>query len=496
MPDFIPDEFIPDFSPNLLLDGLANYRGTIHDITLDLVVSADDLRSGQEALRRGMAERGMKPGDRVVVAVSNGPLFIAIWTAILACGGSPIPVHFETPIKELRRTAARFNAGWVISDLWNETQMENEEVKPFVLSCGWQQTVLGLWEGCKPEKFSDKMSCSLPGIPLHPTSGTTGSPKLAIRPIATAVAEIVNYVDTFGISSSDTLLNVTPMCHAFGHGFCAVGPLVTGASLVTMRKFQPRLVVEACQKFDITILPAAAAVLDTLIFTAGKRLYSDSRKVFTGGGPVNSRTVKRYMESAGCSPRPLYGSTEAGGIAVVRAGGYALDGCVGQPFENVEVEVRPAPEQDIPEGLGLIHVRSKSLMMGYLVHEQIDTGALVDHWFNTGDIGHFAEEGRLVLGGRVAEVINVSGMKVLPREVEEVIKSVPGVVEVKVYPKKTRLGTNTVAAAVVAESNVTVEMIREYCERGLVYYKRPSRITLLEKLPKNTSGKVVKELLP
>lgn len=496
MTDFVPDEFIPDNSPKLLLDGLANYHGTIHDITLDLVVSAADLRAGQAALVRGITDRGFQSGDRVLVAVSNGPLFIAVWTAILACGGSPVPVHFETPIKELKRTAERFHAAWVISDLWNETQMENEEVVPYVLSCGWQQVVLGLWEGEKSERFADQMSCSLPGIPLHPTSGTTGNPKLAVRPIVTAVAEVVNYVETFGIRSSDTLLNVTPMCHAFGHGFCAVAPLITGASLVTMRKFQPRLVVEACQKYDITILPAAAAVLDVLIFTAGKRLYSKSRKVFTGGGPVNSRTVNKYLEAAGSSPCPLYGSTEAGGIAVVRQGGYALDGCVGLPFQNVEVDVRKADEPDVPDELGLIHVRSKSLMMGYLVQERVDTSALIDHWFNTGDIGRFDDAGQLTVGGRVAEVINVSGMKVLPREVEEVIKSVPGVVEVKVYPKKTRLGTNTVSAAVVAESTVTAEMIREYCERGLVYYKRPSRVTILDQLPKNTSGKVVKELLP
>ena len=496
MADLIPDSYLPDYSPKLLLDGLADYHGTIHDITLDLVVSADMLRAGQAALLSGMRACGLSEGDRVLVAVSNGPLFIAVWTALLAAGSSPIPVHFETPIRELKRTAERFHAAWVVSDLWNETQMENERVRPFVLSCGWQQAVFGLWEGDRSIRFSDEMSCSLPGIPLHPTSGTTGNPKLAVRPIVTAVAEVVNYVETFGIRSSDMILNVTPMCHAFGHGFCAVAPLMTGASLVTMRKFQPRLVVEACQKFDITILPAAAAVLDVLIFTAGKRLYSQARKVFTGGGPVNSRTVNKYLEAAGSSPRPLYGSTEAGGIAVVREGGCALDGCVGLPFKNVEIEVRQADEPDVPDNLGLIHVRSKSLMAGYLIDERVDRGALVDHWFNTGDIGRLDEKGQLILGGRIAEVINVSGMKVLPREVEEVIRTIPGVIEVKVYPKKTRLGTNTVSAAVVAESTVTVEMIREGCERGLVYYKRPSRITLIDQLPKNTSGKVVKELLP
>ena len=490
--DLVPDEYISDFTPSRLLDGLANYSGVVRDATLDLVVSGPDLRKGQADLVRAFRENGFSECDRIVVAISNGPLFIAIWTAILELGGSPIPVHFETPLKELRRTSERFNAKWVVSDLWNETQMENENVSARAISCGWQQAVLGRWDA----GVGDGATLELPGIPLHPTSGTTGAPKLAIRPISTAVAEIDNYVATFGISSADTILNVTPMCHAFGHGFCAVGPLVTGASLVTMRKFQPRLVVEACEQFDVTILPAAAAVLDVLIMTAGKRLYSPARKVFTGGGPVNSRTVERYRNAAGASPRPLYGSTEAGGIAVVRANGFAENGCVGQAFENVEVEICRSDAEDVPDGYGLVRVRSKSLAIGYLIDERIDTSAFVDHWFDAGDVARFDENGQIFIGGRIAEVVNVSGMKVLPAEVEEVIKTVPGVVEVKVYPKQTRLGANAIAAAVVAEPGVTVEQIREHCAKGLVYYKRPSRITLIDQMPKNTAGKIVKDLLP
>ena len=487
-----PDEYIPDFSPARLLNALADYRGVIHDSTLDVVVQAPELRAAQSTLVQAFRAAGFSRGDRIVVAVSNGPLFIAIWTAILELEGSPIPVHFETPIKELRRSSERFKAKWVVSDLWNETQMERENVRARVVSCSWQQAVLGLWN----ESFADEASCELPGIPLHPTSGTTGAPKLAIRPISTAVAEIDNYVATFGISAADVVLNVTPMCHAFGHGFCAVAPLITGASLVTMRKFQPKLVVDACEEFDITILPAAAAVLDTLIITAGKRMYSPERKVFTGGGPVNSRTVRRFKEAAGASPRPLYGSTEAGGIAVVRADGFAENGCVGSAFVNVEVEIRRSEDEDVPPGFGLVRVRSKSVALGYLIDEKVNKDAFADRWFDAGDVARYDENGQIFIGGRIAEVVNVSGMKVLPSEVEEVIKTTPGVVEVKVYPKQTRAGSNIIAAAVVVEPGVTVEAIRETCERGLVYYKRPSRITLLDQLPKNTSGKVVKDLLP
>ena len=92
------------------------------------------------------------------------------------------------------------------------------------------------------------------------------------------------------------------------------------------------------------------------------------------------------------------------------------------------------------KGIGLVNVRSGSVMSGYLVNEQLDTSILSDGWFNTGDLGSFDAQGALHLRGRQAEVVNVSGMKVLPSEVEDVIASLPGVKEVKVYSRKSRAG--------------------------------------------------------
>jgi acyl-coenzyme A synthetase/AMP-(fatty) acid ligase len=98
--------------------------------------------------------------------------------------------------------------------------------------------------------------------------------------------------------------------------------------------------------------------------------------------------------------------------------------------------------------------------------------------------------------GRQAEVINVSGMKVLPREVEEVIATLQGVEEVKVYPGETRLGSHHVKVAVVAQSHIDVAQVQSYCEEHLVYYKRPARIFLMDQLPRLANGKIALQELP
>ncbi len=125
-------------------------------------------------------------------------------------------------------------------------------------------------------------------------------------------------------------------------------------------------------------------------------------------------------------------------------------------------------------------------MSGYLVDERLDTSALVDGWFNTGDLGWIDERGFLNLRGRQAEVINVSGMKVLPSEVEEVITTLPGVTEVKVYAGKTRAGAQHVRAAVAGEG-INIAQIKAHCEKHLVYYKRPAPIILMDALPRSST---------
>lgn len=484
-------------TPEPILSAVDNYHGTIFDLDQSLLVTPERFAAGWRGLSRRMGDEGLASGERVIVAVGNGPLFIAAWAAILSQGGSPLLMHVETPPAEMKRVAQRFCTRFVVTDTQHETDLESVGARATTFSVAdWAHVVWG--------DFGDVAAAGgppmlqLPGVPLHPTSGTTGQYKVAVRPAACAVAEVSDYVEAFGVGSDDTLLALAPMSHAYAHGWCAVTPMVTGANLVTMRRCSAKLVFQACKEHRITILPAVASMLDTLMFGAGKRLYAPQRRVITGGAPLSERTAKNFEKAAGARVQPLFGTTETGAIAVARSEGpMAIGGYVGPPFKGVSVQIRPPDDPaELGPGIGLVHVRSPSVMLGYLSDEKLDTSVVADGWFNTGDLGSLDENGALRLCGRQAEVINLSGMKVLPREVEEVIASIPGVVEVKVYPGKTRHGSLQVKAAVVAENGTDVERIKAHCEEHLVYYKRPARIIMMDALPKSSNGKILRDQLP
>ena len=485
--------------PDDFLAALEQCQCRLTDLDTQLTISADQLREGWSMLVRRFSESGVIPGDRVIVAVGNGPQFIAVWGALLALGASPVPVHCETPPMELHRTACKFHASFVVTDNHLASDMEQAESHAYTLECSnWARVV---WTDIYSNGRSpgNDRTLNLAGIPLHPTSGTTGEPKLSIRPMRTAIAEIDNYVNTFGIDSQDTILGMTPMSHAFAHGFCAIAPVTTGANLVTMRKFQPKLVNRACAELNITIIAAVAGVLDTMLFMGAAAMKNTARKIFSGGGPLTERTARQYQQTLGIVPRPLFGATETGGIAVAGEDELCIDGRVGRAFDGVAIKLVPYHGRDGEESgngtekderpFSLVHVKSKSLMLGYVVDEEIDTRQFESGWFNTGDLAHCDAYGALYLHGREAEVINISGMKVLPREVEEIILALKGVNEVKVFGHKNQSGSSQLRAAVVADG-LSADEIRAHCRQQLVYYKQPSKIMMIAALPKNTNGKV------
>jgi acyl-CoA synthetase (AMP-forming)/AMP-acid ligase II len=484
-------------TPELILSAVDNYRGTIFDLDQSLVVAPERFAAGWRGLSRRMGDEGLAAPERVIVAVGNGPLFIAAWAAILSQGGSPLLMHVETPPAEMKRVAHRFCARFVVTDAQVERDLESVGARATTFSVAdWAHVVWGDFGDVTTPSGPSMLELS--GVPLHPTSGTTGQYKVAVRPAACAVAEVTDYVETIGVDAHDTLLALAPMSHAYAHGWCVVTPMITGANLVTMRRSSAKMVFQACKEHRITILPAVASMLDTLMFGAGKRLYAPERRVITGGAPLSERTAKNFEKASGTRVQPLFGTTETGAIAVARPDGpMAIEGYIGPPFKNVAVQIRPPDDPaEFGPGIGLVHVRSPSVMVGYLSDETLDTSVVADGWFNTGDLGSLDADGALRLCGRQAEVINLSGMKVLPREVEEVIASLPGVVEVKVYPGKTQHGSLHVRAAVVIENGTDVARIKAHCEQHLVYYKRPSRITIMDALPKSANGKVLRDQLP
>jgi acyl-coenzyme A synthetase/AMP-(fatty) acid ligase len=487
------DQNAVEFSQAPLLDAFENFEGLFFDIERNLRISASELKKLKTEFRRKMVDAGLMPGDRIVAALPNGPLFAAVWAASLEAGASPILVHGETPALELERMAQRWGGRFLVAEAGTSDGREQDPGELLMASAHgnlrWQRV------GSEP---SNRFQVRPASVPLHPTSGTSGQAKIAARPGRCAVAEPLHYIETLGLESSDVILCAIPMSHAYAYGMCLMVSLLTSAKLLFMRRFNPELVRAAVNELGVSILPAVPTMLDALLPSGAGRLTGRPRIVLSAGAPLPKKTFEAWRDNYQLCVRPLYGTTETGGISIAPAGDQ-FDGSVGPPMKGVEVDLQAISDTGFGAEMGVLRVRSSSMMAGCLEENGVSASALHDGWFETGDLARIDAHGKIHLQGRLAEVINAFGFKVVPREVEEVIALLPEIVEVKVYADRQTGGDAVeaaVEAAVVCHGRLSEEQILKHCEKHLVNYKCPTTIRFVESLPRTASGKVVLERLP
>jgi acyl-coenzyme A synthetase/AMP-(fatty) acid ligase len=488
-------EIVDDLAPDPLLEAVEGFRGSFFDLDRSLVVEHHEFGSIGLDLESMVRKVGVASGDRIVMAIGNGPLFPALLAAILRVGGSPILVHADTPLAEIRRTAERFGAAFLVSDGLPQSDLEALRGREFSLA-PWASGVCARIGDVHPFGGDGP---SLAGVPLHPTSGTTGLPKLALRPGAAAVAEARHYVDTIGIDERDLILCTVPMSHAYGFGMCTMVPLLSGASVASTRRFTPAGALQALREHPVTVYPTAPFALDVLLAEGGDAMPPPPRCITSAGAPLPELTATHASRRWGTTVRPLFGTTETGGISVAGSDHDCnAAGSVGPPMNGVSIEVRDGADEGSDPGgdVGRLWVRSSSMMVGYLGNDEIDRSKIVDGWFDTGDMAFLDDAGNIRLRGRASEVINVFGMKVLPSEVEEVIALLPQIKEVKVYGVVNGVGYPSVRAAVVSAGGLREADVRAHCRAHLTSYKRPDKIVLLDVLPRNPSGKIALGELP
>ena len=481
-------------SPAPLLTAAESFRGKIIDLDAQRELSAADFSRLRESLTKQLQQLGLAAGDRVLVALPNGPLFVAMLAATLACEASPLVVHAKTPAAELQRYARRFGVRYLSC-----VEIEERDVEPIVTSSA--QIQLNDVDGMQWATLDTPDDCfrgpELRGVPLHPTSGSTGLPKIALRPGFAAMEEARHYAETMAIGADDYILTIPPMSHAYGYGMCVTLPLLTGANIVCTSRFSVKKLRAALEALPITVLPNVPANIDLLLF-GGVPDFGRLRWMLAAGAMLPGKSADGFLAKTGIAVCPLYGTTETGGISVATAAdGRDVDGRVGPPMNGVRVRrARGDIDESLEQDIGKLQVQSSSMMVGYLDDEGNILKPFHADWFETGDLARIGRDGTIHLRGRTSEVINVLGLKVVPCEVEESIALLPGVREVKVYGGTRGKKTEIVKAAVAVDDGVTEADIRAHCEQHLVYYKRPQAVVLVEALPRSPAGKIIRDQLP
>jgi oxalate---CoA ligase len=323
---------------------------------------------------------------------------------------------------------------------------------------------------------------------LMHTSGTTAEPKIVPLTQRRLSESARSRIDLYALGPDDRCLLGMPLHTAAGVRRGLLLPLLAGGSLVCTERFEARQFVDLLEQYAATYYtaPAAAQVAILEELTCRPRPPRLAlRFAETSGAPLTAATQRRLAEQLRVPVIIGYGITETGSIAQTPLPPIETPaGSVGLPT-RMELRIRDDLGRDVgPRQVGEIQVRGAEVFDGYEGDARANAAAFIDGWFRTGDLGWLDERGFLFIAGRLKEVINRGGEKIVPSEVENVLAGHPAVAQAVAFALPHATLGEDLAAAVVARSPVTEEQLQAFARDGLAAFRVPTRIFVLPEIPK------------
>ncbi len=441
-----------------------------------------ELREAAERWAGGLVARGVRPGDRVTAVMGPDWESLVLHLAALRSGAVLNPVSPAATSDEL---------AWLVGDAEPTiVVVPSADPAPSMDSV----PVVGVGElgsGPAPHHIpgSDDLAC------LLYTSGTTGRPKGSMTTHGNLLANADALVWAWGISGADTILHLLPLHHVHGL-FVAIHPfLLTGGTVLLGGRFSTDAVVEHIGA--ATVLMGVPTFYTRLL--AEQRLDEDlvrHMRLFTSGSaPLLAATHREWEERTGHRILERYGMTEIQMALSNPLEGERRPGSVGVPLPGLLARVRSEEGTLAGAGeVGVLEVRGPTVSPGYWCRPDATAASRTDDgWFVTGDLAVRDGDGYHEIVGRTSDMVISGGLNVYPKEVEDVIDRVEGVMESAVIGVPHADFGEAVVAVVVGDAGD--DEVVEACRTRLSSYKIPKAIERLAELPRNTMGKVQKAVL-
>lgn len=457
----------------------------------------------------GLAERGVRPGDRVALLSRNSADFAAIAWGSARLGAILVPINFMLTADEV---------GYIVGDsepvafitqpefvATADEAIAGSEVATRVVTGdatgGW--TPFAELAGTDASSWTPPLVADDDPIRLMYTSGTESRPKGALLTSRALQAEYLSAIIDGGMSSDDIDLHTLPLYHC-AQLDCFLGPdLMLGATSIILPAPDPGTVLAAIAEHGVTKYFAPPTVWIGLLRHADFDTtdLSSLRKGYYGAAAMPVEVLKEILQRLPeLNLWNFYGQTELAPVATILPPHEQLShaGSAGFPVLNVETRLVDDDGHEVPVGeVGEVVHRSPQIASGYWRNEDKTAEAFRGGWFHSGDLAVADEDGRITVVDRKKDMIKTGGENVASREVEEAIYAHPDVAEVAVFALPDPKWIEAVTATVVAKegADLTVDAVLEHCAGVLAPYKRPKRIEILTELPKNPSGKILKREL-
>ena len=505
--------------------------------------SYTELLQAAEHIAAALIQMGVKKGDRVVLDMQNCPQWIITHFAILRLDAVVVPVNPMNRMEELKHyildpdtrvavtTADLAGELTAASNVLEVSQrlrhvlvtqfadvFDAANIGPEEMPEAWRDWLLTahplpLLEGGQVHQWHQALrtEVQLPNVTatsedlavLPYTSGTTGLPKGCMHTHGTIMHNAMFSGIWFGATPENKTLAVVPMFHITGMVSVMHSSIYTGATLVLMPRWDRDLAGRLISKWQVSHWTNIPTMVIDLLGSANLAQFDLTSLQYIGGGgaAMPEAVAQRLLDQFGLHYIEGYGLTETAAPSHTNPPDHAKKQCLGMPYIGVDSRVvDPETLQELPQGeSGEIVISGPQVFKGYWKRPEATASAFFERdgklFFRSGDMGRIDEEGYFFMTDRLKRMINASGFKVWPAEVEALMFKHPAIQEACIISTKDTYRGESVKAVVVLRSShkgqVSEQNIIDWCRDTMAVYKVPRVVEFMEALPKSGSGKVM-----
>ncbi|CAH1691092.1 Acyl-CoA synthetase [Hyphomicrobiales bacterium] len=448
-----------------------------------------------------LAAEGIGEGSIIALAMKNSSTFIELLYAISHLGAISLPMNFRLSADELEYICSHAGADLVLADEDFRDKLGGILAPVRILDRQAQSDSTRIF-GKAGRRFETAHRAEDDVFRLMYTSGTTDRPKGVVQSYANFHWKCYDHAIVLGLSTADRLLIVGPLYHVGACDLPGLGAHAFGAALIILREFSSELVLRTIETERITGIWLAPVMSASLLSEPHSSDTSTLRWCIGGGERTPEHRIRLFTETfVNARYVDCYGMTETLSGDTFMEPGRELEklGSVGRPVPHLEIRIRDDDGADLSPGVhGEICMRGPKVTSGYWKdHAKTASAFFDDGFFRSGDFGYCDEDGFLYLTDRKKDMIISGGENIASSEVERVLYGLDGILEVAVVGREDdKWGEVPVAVVVLRPgAELTMAMIDSHCRKSLAGFKCPKALLILDNLPRNPSGKILKRVL-
>ena len=473
-----------------------------------------ELRVNQ--LANGLHADGIATGDRVAIMGRNSAEHALLFYAASKIGAVAVSLNYRLAVDELYYILQDANVRVLIAldDTLSETlDALRQKLDASVRVFGSSAAEIKDWETWLSQQADTKplieASPQDPLLQLY-TSGTTGRPKGAVSNHSNLLAQATMNITALAYRAryGDPELVTAPLFHIGGVGGLIIS-INCGQHMILHQEFNPKAVVDDLHRYGVKgifMVPAMiAAVLN--VPSIESKPFTELEQIYYGAAPISESLLKKAMQVFGADFVQMYGMTETTGtISTLSAEDHkrAISGkpellrSCGRPSAGAKMKIIDTDGNELPVGeVGEFCIKADCVMMGYYQLPEQTATTLIDGWLHTGDAGYCDDEGYFYLKDRIKDMVVSGGENIYPAEVENILSGHENIQEVAVIGVPCdKYGESLLAILVTIDGKeLPVDEMIDYCRGKIAGYKIPRKNKLIDVLPRNPSGKILKTVL-